>query len=96
MAYTMKLGWRQIPQLLLALAAVLYLGDWIALVLRPAAQTTSIVQVDQFLKTPLKGQKEEYDYMGSVAQPCVVSLFPHRSETPCWWLKRHRDQWISS
>ena len=95
MAYTMKLVWR-ILQLALAFLAVLYLGDWATLALRPAAQTASSVQVDQFLKTPLKGQKEEYDYMGTVAQPCVVSLFPHGSETPCWWLKRHRTQWISS
>ena len=51
---------------------------------------------EQFLKTPLKGQKDEFDYMGTVAQPCVPSLFPHWSETPCWWLERHKVQWISS
>ncbi len=92
----MKIGWRQVPQILLILALVLYLGDWLALALRPAASASSSVVVDQFLKTPLKGQKEEYDYMGTVAEPCVPSLFPHRSEVPCWWLRRHRQQWLSS
>ena len=92
----MKLRWRQIPQFLLAMLLILYLGDWLALALRPAARTSSSVQVNQFLRTPLKGQKEEYDYMGTVAQPCVASLFPHRSETPCWWLERHTTQWLSS
>ena len=86
----------QILQVLLAVALFLYLGDWAALHLRSADRQTSSVQVDQFLRTPLKGQKEEFDYMGTVAQPCVTSLFPHESETPCWWLKRHKTQWISS
>jgi hypothetical protein len=92
----MKLRWRHLPQLLLATLALLYLGDWLLLALRPAAQTSSSVQVDQFLKTPLKGQKEEYDYMGTVSQSCVASLFPHRAQTPCWWLERHKTQWLSS
>jgi hypothetical protein len=51
--------------------------------------------VEQFLRTPLKGQKEEFDYMGTVATPCVPSLFPHRSMDPCWWLHWHKIQWVS-
>jgi hypothetical protein len=43
----------------------------------------------------LKGQKEEFDYMGTVAEPCVPALFPHRSEAPCWWLERHKVRWVS-
>ena len=59
----MKRLWARILQLLLAVVIVLYLGDWIGL--RVRAQTTSTVQVQQFLRTPLKGQKEEFDYMGT-------------------------------
>jgi hypothetical protein len=81
-------------QILLIALLLIYLGDWAVLSLRKG--DSSSVQVDQFLRTPLKGQKEEFDYMGTVAQSCVPSLFPHRSETPCWWLKRHKTQWISS
>jgi hypothetical protein len=83
----------RVLQGLLALLVVLYAGDW--LVVRVRGQTSSSVQVEQFLKTPLKGQKEEFDYMGTVAQPCLKSLFPHSSEAPCWWLERHKIQWIS-
>jgi hypothetical protein len=85
--------WGRILQLLLVVGVVLYLGDWILLRVRP--QADSSVQVEQFLRTPLKGQKEEFDYMGTVAEPCVRSLFPHSSDTPCWWLERHKIQWVS-
>lgn len=90
----MKL-WLRILQALLAVLVVLYAGDWIALRVRAQTQVSSSVQVEQFLRTPLKGQKEEFDYMGTVAQPCVRSLFPHSAETPCWWLERHKIQWVS-
>jgi len=51
------------------------------------------VTVSQFLATPLKGSKEEYDYLGSVDQACVKSIFPHGGDQPCWWLERHTKQW---
>lgn len=91
----MKLKWGQILQGLLAVVVVLYLGDWVALRVRTGAEGSSSVEVEQFLRIPLKGQKEEFDYMGTVAQPCVPTLFPHRSEAPCWWLKWHKTQWVS-
>jgi hypothetical protein len=95
MAFNMKHRWGQILQALLAILVVLYLGDWITLRVRTGGQALNSVQVEQFLRTPLKGQKEEFDYMGTVAQPCVPALFPHRSESPCWWLVRHKIQWVS-
>jgi hypothetical protein len=91
----MKRLWLRIVQGLLTVLVVLYAGDWIALRVRAQTQASSSVQVEQFLRTPLKGQKEEFDYMGTVAQPCVRSLFPHSSQTPCWWLERHKIQWVS-
>ena len=96
MTHTMKRRLGQILQFLLVAALVLYLGDWAILHLKSADHQSSSVQVDQFLRTPLKGQKEEFDYMGTAAQSCVTSLFPHESQTPCWWLKRHKTQWVSS
>ena len=91
----MKRRWGRILQGLLAFLVVLYAGDWVALRVRTGPQGSSTVQVEQFLRTPLKGQKEEFDYMGTVAQPCVPALFPHQSEAPCWWLKWHKIQWVS-
>ena len=91
MAGKMKWRWGRILQVVLAIVVVLYVGDWV--VQRVAG--SSSVQVEQFLRTPLKGQKEEFDYMGTVAQPCARSLFPHSSESPCWWVKSHKIQWVS-
>jgi hypothetical protein len=91
----MKRLWGRILQGLLVFLVVLYLGDWMVLRVRTGAQGTSSVEVQQFLRTPLKGQKEEFDFMGTVTQPCVPSLFPHRAETPCWWLRWHKIQWVS-
>jgi hypothetical protein len=95
MAVNMKRLWVRILQGLLAVLLVLYLGDWAILKMRAGSQASSSVQVEQFLRTRLKGQKEEFDYMGTVAQPCARSLFPHSSQSPCWWLERHKTQWVS-
>ena len=75
-------------------AVVLYFADWAQLGIRLARHTgLGSVNVSQYLATPLKGQKEEYDYLGSADQPCVMSIFPHNSDLPCWWLERHKNQW---
>jgi hypothetical protein len=72
----------------------LYFADWTALELRMRGNSGfGKVTVSQYLATPLKGQKEEYDYLGSVDQPCVRSIFPHNADQPCWWLERHKNQW---
>jgi len=84
---------RFLKYLLLA-AVALYFADWALLAVRLARhQGTATVTVNQYLATPLKGQKEEYDFLGSVDQPCVRSIFPHNSDQPCWWLERHKNQW---
>ncbi|MGC2401851.1 MAG: hypothetical protein WA510_18795 [Acidobacteriaceae bacterium] len=85
----------RIAQGLVTLLVVLYLGDLIGWSVRSRAEVSSTVQVEQFLRTPLKGRKEEFDYMGMVDQPCVRAIFPHHGEIPCWWLERHKIQWIS-
>jgi hypothetical protein len=42
---------------------------------------------------PLKGQKEEYDYLGTADVPCSRSLFPQGGNDPCWHLRRNPNQW---
>ena len=55
------------------------------------------VPVDQFLKTPLKGQKMEYDYLGAGSENCAHAMFPQYAASqwnpPCWWLERHSVSW---
>jgi hypothetical protein len=88
---------RVIGRILLILVgslAALYAGDWAVLRLRMMRQTAfSTVVVNEFLSTSLKNRSNEYDYVGAFAQPCVRSIFPHASDPPCWWLKRHTTQW---
>lgn len=74
-----------------ALAFLLaYLVDWAIFALRgsPSAKIT----VNRYQVVPLKGNKNEYDYLGSADEPCSVSLFPRAGQSPCWWLKRHSNQ----
>jgi hypothetical protein len=79
---------------LLVFALVLYIGDSIVLRMRLARGTAfGSVEVDQFLATPLKGEKVEYDMVGSFQQTCTHSIFPHEGQPPCWWVQRHNTQW---
>ena len=80
-------------RLLIALLIVLYLIDWAVLRIRmPRGTAYSSVQVDQYLSTPLKGNKAEYDYLGTTTVTCARSVFPHGA-APCWWRNRHRSVW---
>jgi hypothetical protein len=79
---------------LAVLLGLLYLADWAVLRVRVSHGTAyGVVQVNQFLATPLKGNKVEYDLMGTVPMTCSHSIFPQRGNPPCWWLERHRSQW---
>ncbi len=77
-----------------ATLAVLFVGDWAVLRVRITHQTGfSTVRVDHFLAESMKGNKEEYYFTGTTNQTCVRSIFPHVSDAPCWWLRRHTTQW---
>ena len=76
------------------LLANLYVWDWVLLRIRVSRGTAyEVVQVNQLLATPLKGNKVEYDLMGTVPVTCSRSLFPQQGNPACWWLKRHTSQW---
>jgi hypothetical protein len=80
----------------LAVALVFYLADWALFRLRLAHGTgLGSVEVRQFMATPLKANRTEYDYVDTIQQPCVRSVIPHEALPPCWWLERHPDQWQS-
>jgi hypothetical protein len=80
-------------RVLLAVIVIIYLADWATLRVKTAHGTGyGSIQVDQFLGTALKGNKEEYDYMGTIPEPCSHSIFPHGA-APCWWLSRHTSHW---
>ncbi|MGD0788154.1 MAG: hypothetical protein ABR898_09220 [Terracidiphilus sp.] len=84
---------RWLLRLAVALAAgfvAIYAGDWAVFKLR--GSPSSKVTVNRYLTIPLKGNKQEYDYLGSQDVPCSVSLFPQAGQAPCWQLRRNTNQ----
>lgn len=74
-----------------AATLVAYAGDTLVYLLHGSPSST--VTVNRFMGIPLKGQKEEYDFLGSSPVPCAIALFPHNSQVPCWYLRRNSNQW---
>jgi hypothetical protein len=76
-----------------AVAAVLfvavYVGDWAVYRLRGRPQ--SKVTVNRYVPIPLKGNRTEFDYLGTQDQPCAVSLFAQGGVSPCWRLRRNQN-----
>lgn len=80
-------------RIVLAILVAVYLVDWGTLRVRTTHGTGyGTVQVEEYLSTPLKGNKNEYDYMGTQSESCAHSIFPHGA-APCWWLARHTSHW---
>ena len=75
---------------LLASFVFTWLGDAAIFLLR--GSPTGKVTVSRFLTVPLKGNKLEYDYLGSTDVPCSMSLFPQAGQSPCWHLRRNPNQ----
>jgi len=75
-------------------ALLLWVGDWAVFAVRAArGNGYDQVQVQQFLSTALKGNKTEFDYLGTAQVSCVRALLPHGGTSPCWWVRRHRQVW---
>jgi hypothetical protein len=67
-----------------------YAGDWAVFKLRgsPSAKVT----VNSSVTIPLKGNKQEFDYLGSSDISCSRSLFSQAGQSPCWQLRRNPNQ----
>jgi hypothetical protein len=85
------LGWLRRGLLVLAVLFVaLYAGDGAIYKLRGSPQGK--VAVNRYIAIPLKGNKQEFDYLGSVDTPCARALFSQAGVAPCWKLSRHPNQ----
>jgi hypothetical protein len=83
--------WLQRVIVVLAVAFMAtYAGDWAVFKLRGSPQ--SKVTINRYLTIPLKGNKQEFDYLGSMDVPCSVSLFSQAGQSPCWQLRRNPNQ----
>lgn len=81
---------RWVAVTLLAVFIGLYFGDLAVYKMRGSPQ--SHVHVNQTLIVPLKGNKQEYDYIGASDVPCSVSIFSQNGEDACWLLRRNQNQ----
>lgn len=84
---------RWLLRMLVAFAAIslaAYAVDSTVYQLRGSPHST--VAVSRIMAIPLKGQKTEYDYLGTADVPCAVALFPHGGQDPCWFLRRNANQ----
>lgn len=73
---------------------VLWAADWAVFAWRTAhGEAYESVEVQEYLSTALKGNKNEYDYLGTAQVNCARSLFPHGGAAPCWWQRRHTQEW---
>ena len=84
---------RWLQRVLVVLAAafvVIYAGDWAVFKLR--GSPTSKVAVNRYVTIPLKGNKQEFDYLGSIDAPCSISIFSQAGQDPCWQLRRNSNQ----
>ncbi|MGD0616991.1 MAG: hypothetical protein ABSB67_04950 [Bryobacteraceae bacterium] len=78
--------------------AILYVSDLAVFQVRlMLGSGMGSVTVDSFLKTPLKGEKVEFDYLGTANESCSQTLFPQYAASawnpPCWWLAHHKTRW---
>jgi hypothetical protein len=78
---------RRVVVVLLAGFVLLYGGDWAVFKLRGSPR--SKVTVNRYVTIPLKGNKQEFDYLGTIDQSCAVALFPQTGQVACWQLKRN-------
>ena len=85
-----KLWLQRIVVVLVGGFVLVYGGDWAIFKLRGSPSST--VTVNRFLSVPLKGNKIEYDYLGTADVACSVSLFPQGGQSPCWRLRRNPNQ----
>jgi len=86
----MKRWLKKIAFLLVAAFVLVYAGDWAVFKLR--GSPSSKVNVNRYVTIPQKGNKQEFDYLGSLDVSCAVSLFPQAGQDPCWQLQRHVNQ----
>ena len=86
----MKRWLLRIAVVLLAGFVAAYGGDWVVYRLRGSPR--SRVTVNSYVTIPLKGGKQEFDYLGSIDLPCSRSLFPQAGQSACWQLRRNPNQ----
>ena len=88
---------KRIAAAAIALAFVVYAGEFISIKFRIPAnrEPFAVVQINKYYAVPQKGGKTEFEPGATEMQTCVNSIFPHLGYSPCWYVRRHRNQQIN-
>jgi hypothetical protein len=85
------MGWLRRGLVVVAVGFVaVYAGDWAVFKLR--GSPVSKVTVNRYVTIPLKGNKQEFDFVGTSDVGCSMSLFSQAGQNPCWKLRRNPNQ----
>jgi len=57
-------------------------------------QTLETIEIQRDFALKQKDRMFEYIAPTIVQQECVLSLFPHFNDPPCWYLRRHTRQHV--
>ncbi|MFZ3214173.1 MAG: hypothetical protein WA188_21920 [Terriglobales bacterium] len=78
----------------LGFCALLYAGDYatVRYHIPRSRDPLATVEVQPYYVVPLKDGKTEFMFLPTENQVCVRSLFPHLGHSPCWYVRRHRNQ----
>jgi hypothetical protein len=76
-----------------ALLIIWYVGDYVSLKMRLAPVST--VRITRFYAVPQKDGKTSFEPGAPENETCVNSMFPHMGYSPCWYVKRYRNQQIN-
>jgi hypothetical protein len=85
---------RRIALIVVALFALLYVGDYASVRFRiPRSRNPyEVVQVRPYYAVRQKDGKPEFYFLDPENQVCVHSLFPHLGYNPCWYVSRHTQK----
>ncbi len=88
---------KRIATIVVVLVCVLYVGEFISVKYRiPASrEPLATVQINKYYAVLQKSGKTEFEPGELETETCVNSIFPHLGYSPCWYVKRHRNQQIN-
>lgn len=73
-------------------AGFLYVSD--DLVARVRHMPGADVEIERYVAVPQKFNRIEYEPATTGTEHCIYTLLPHSGQNPCWYVMRHRVQFV--
>ena len=88
---------KRIAMVLFVSVAIFYIGEAISVKYRipSSREPLGTVQINKFYAVPQKDGKTSFEPGEPETETCVNSIFPHLGYSPCWYVRRHRNQQVS-